>query len=76
MVDINIYDAIPDVENSNKDRDIEKISEIFKELTRLSQEHYILGYPYPLAEVHNFVTLKSSFKQEIINRIKLSLQRY
>ncbi|MBK8472509.1 MAG: DNA double-strand break repair nuclease NurA [Sphingobacteriales bacterium] len=75
VADLNIYDAVPDVENSNKSRDIDKISEIFKELTRLSQEHYILGYPYPLAEVHNFVTLKSSFKQEIINRVKISLYR-
>jgi hypothetical protein len=75
VADLNIYDAIPNVENGNKDRDIDKISEIFKELTRLSQEHYILGYPYPLAEVHNFVTLKSSFKQEIINRVKISLYR-
>lgn len=75
VADLNIYDAIPDVENNNKNRDIDKISEIFKELTRLSQEHYILGYPYPLAEVHNFVTLKSSFKQEIINRVKISLYR-
>jgi NurA domain len=75
VADLNIYDAIPNIENGNTDRDIDKISEIFKELTRLSQEHYILGYPYPLAEVHNFVTLKSSFKQEIINRVKISLYR-
>lgn len=81
VVDLNIFDAIPSIETyAKKDigkalRNIDKISEIFKELTRLSQEHYILGYPYPLAEVHNFVTLKSSFKQEIINRVKISLYR-
>ena len=81
VADLNIFDAIPNIENyAKKDigkapRNIEKIGEIFQELTRLSQEHYILGYPYPLAEVHNFVTLKSSFKQEIISRVKLSLYK-
>jgi NurA-like 5'-3' nuclease len=48
---------------------------IFKELTRLTQEHYILGYPYPLVEAHNFVTLKKNFKEEIINRVKFSLYK-
>lgn len=75
IADLNIFDAIPNVETNNKEKDIEKISEIFQELTRLTQEHYILGYPYPLAEVHNFVTLKSSFKKEIITRVKLSLYK-
>jgi len=46
---------------------------IFLNLTRYTQEHYILGYPYPLAEVHNLVTLKTSFKDEIINRVKHSM---
>lgn len=80
IVDMNIYDAIPTVTEAMKPfdvnrelRDFEKLSMIFKELTRLTQEHYILGYPYPLAEAHNFVTLKNDFKQEIINRVKLSL---
>jgi hypothetical protein len=80
VADINIYDAIPKVNESMKafdvnrqPRDFEKLGMIFKELTRLTQEHYILGYPYPLAEAHNFVTLKNDFKQEIINRVKLSL---
>jgi NurA-like 5'-3' nuclease len=39
----------------------------------LTQEHYILGYPYPLAEAHNFVTVKKAFKQEIISRVKMAL---
>jgi NurA-like 5'-3' nuclease len=42
-------------------------------LTRLTQEHHILGYPYPLVEVHNFVSLKKDFKEEIIKRVKLAL---
>lgn len=80
VVDLNIYDAIPTVNETMKAfdvnrqlRDFEKMNMIFRELTRLTQEHYILGYPYPLAEAHNFVTLKNDFKREIINRVKLSL---
>jgi hypothetical protein len=80
IVDLNIYDAIPTVNETMKAfdvnrqlRDFEKLNIIFRELTRLTQEHYILGYPYPLAEAHNFVTLKNDFKREIINRVKLSL---
>ena len=42
-------------------------------MTRLTQEHYILGYPYPLVEAHNFVTLKSGFKEEVVNRVKQSM---
>ena len=48
---------------------------IFKELTRLTQEHYILGYPYPLAEAHNFISLRKDFKEEIISRLKYSLYK-
>ncbi len=80
VVDLNIYDAIPTVNETMKAfdvnrqmRDFEKLNTIFKELTRLTQEHYILGYPYPLAEAHNFVTLKKAFKQEIISRVKMAL---
>lgn len=75
VVDINIFDALSDVENAgNKSRrDMEKLSEMLRELTRLTQEHYILGYPYPLVEVHNFVSLKKDFKDEIIKRVKLAL---
>lgn len=80
IADLNIYDAIPTINETMKEfdvnrqpKDFQKINTIFKELTRLTQEHYILGYPYPLAEVHNFVTLKKDFKQEIINRVKMAL---
>lgn len=75
VVDINIFDALLDVENAgNKSRrDMDKLSEMLRELTRLTQEHYILGYPYPLVEVHNFVSLKKDFKDEIIKRVKLAL---
>lgn len=75
VADINIFDAIPNIANDQFDRQPEKMREIFKELTRLTQEHYILGYPYPLVEVHNFVSLKKNFKEEIINRVKLSLYK-
>jgi hypothetical protein len=75
IVDINIFDAIPNIETGNQIRDFNKLSYIFKELTCLTQEHYILGYPYPLAEAHNFITLRKDFKDEIIKRLKYSLYR-
>jgi len=75
IVDINIFDAIPDIKKNNLKRDQKKLDYIFKELTRLTQEHYILGYPYPLVEAHNFVTLKKDFKEEIIKRVKFSLYK-
>jgi hypothetical protein len=73
IVDVNIFDAIPDIEQGQLDRDKATLVLIFKELTRLTQEHYILGYPYPLAEAHNFISLKKNFKEEIIARLKYSL---
>jgi len=75
VADINIFDVIPGIENNKKERDIETIKHIFFELTRLTQEHYILGYPFPLVEVHNFVTLKNDFKDQIIKRVKFALYK-
>lgn len=75
VVDLNIFDAILNIKDKVLDRDYENIKKIFKELTRLTQEHYILGYPYPLVEAHNFVTLKKEFKEEIIKRVKFALYK-
>lgn len=75
IVDVNIFDAMPGIEQEQPNRDRATMALIFKELTRLTQEHYILGYPYPLAEAHNFVSLKKDFKEEIINRLKYSLYK-
>ncbi len=75
VTDVNIFDAIPGIENNGNDRDMDKLSIVFKELTTLTQEHYILGYPYPLVEVHNFVSLKKNFKEEIIKRVKFALYK-
>lgn len=75
ITDLNIFDAIPGIEDGIMHRDKETLDFIFKELTILTQEHYILGYPYPLVEAHNFVTLKKNFKDEIINRVKFSLYK-
>ena len=75
IADLNIFDAIPGIESGESDRDRGTLAKIFRELTRLTQEHYILGYPYPLAEAHNFISLKKNFKEEIINRLKYSLYR-
>jgi len=73
IADINIFDAIPNIKKGDPCRDIKKLKSTFYELTRFTQEHYILGYPYPLVEAHNFVTLKSDFKEEVINRVKHSM---
>ena len=75
VADINIFDVIPGIENNKNERDVEAIKHIFFELTRLTQEHYILGYPFPLVEAHNFVTLKNDFKDEIIKRVKFALYK-
>lgn len=75
IVDVNIFDAIPQIEKGFLTRDWQMLHEIHFELTRLTQEHYILGYPYPLAEVHNFVTLRRDFKDTIISRVKYSLYK-
>lgn len=75
ILDVNIFDAIPGIESEATDRDKSALANIVKELTRLTQEHYILGYPYPLAEAHNFISLKKNFKEEIINRLKFSLYK-
>jgi len=73
IADINIFDAVPDIEKNIQTRNMKTLKYIFYELGRLTQEHYILGYPYPLVEAHNFVTLKSGFKEEVINRVKQSM---
>lgn len=75
IVDVNIFDAIPQIRAGSYERFREELELIFKELTRLTQEHYILGYPYPLCEVHNFISLKRNFKDEIIARLKYSLYK-
>ena len=75
VADVNIFDAIPGIESNKRDRNMDKLNMIFRELTTLTQEHYILGYPYPLVEVHNFVSLKKDFKEEIIKRVKFALYK-
>jgi hypothetical protein len=73
VVDINLFDGIPNIDKGDMLRNYDRLKSIFYELTRLTQEHYILGYPYPLVEAHNLVTLKTNFKEEIINRVKHSM---
>ena len=73
IIDANILDVVPRIEERKLERNYDGLKSLFKELTRLTQEHYILGYPYPLVEVHNFVTLKKEFKEEIIKRVKFAL---
>ncbi|MGV7928729.1 MAG: DNA double-strand break repair nuclease NurA [Spirochaetota bacterium] len=64
IIDVNIFDAIPGINSGEMLRDRASLAIIFKEITRLTQEHYILGYPYPLAEVHNFISLKRSSRKK------------
>jgi hypothetical protein len=73
VCDLNIYDCIPGIEDDNKERDFQKVAEIMYELTATTQEHYILGYPYPLVEAHNLVSLTGDFKAEAIARVKNAL---
>jgi len=70
VADVNIFDAVLGIEQDNQVRNMERLQSIFFNLTRLTQEHYILGYPYPLVEAHNFITLKEDFKEEVISRVK------
>jgi hypothetical protein len=73
ICDLNIYDCIPEIANKVLTRDLLTIKDIMFELTAVTQEHYILGYPYPLVEAHNIVSLKSDFKKEAIARVKSAL---
>lgn len=73
VADLNIFDAIPGIEQNNLQRNRDALNDLFFNLTRYTQEHYILGYPYPLVEAHNFITLSKDFKEEVINRVKHSM---
>lgn len=73
ICDLNIYDCIPGIANKDLPRDAKAIAEIMYALTATTQEHYILGYPYPLVEAHNLVSLTGDFKGEAIGRVKNAL---
>src|SRR5882762_9424945 len=73
ICDLNIYDCVPDIARGELKRETAVIGEVFRQLTALSQEHYILGYPYPLVEAHNFVTLKSEFHDQAVRLLKHAL---
>jgi hypothetical protein len=73
ICDLNIYDCIPGIANKSQDRDTHAIAKLMWQLTATTQEHYILGYPYPLVEAHNLVSLTGDFRQEAINRVKNAL---
>jgi hypothetical protein len=73
ICDLNIYDCIPGVANKATERDAQVVAEIMYKMTATTQEHYILGYPYPLVEAHNLVTLTGDFKEQVIARVKSAL---
>jgi hypothetical protein len=73
ICDLNIYDCIPRIAVKDTERDAATVADIMYKLTATTQEHYILGYPYPLVEAHNLVTLTGDFKQQAIARVKAAL---
>lgn len=73
VCDLNIYDCAPGIASKQTQRDVGAISRIMHDLTSTTQEHYILGYPYPLVEAHNLVSLTGDFKKEAIARVKNAL---
>jgi len=73
VCDLNIYDCIPRIAHQEIERDHETVARIMYSITSTTQEHYILGYPYPLVEAHNLVTLTTDFKQQVISRVKAAL---
>ena len=73
ICDLNIYDCIPGIGNKVLTRDTCTVAQILYALTATTQEHYILGYPYPLVEAHNLVSLTGDFKEEAIGRVKNAL---
>ncbi len=75
VVDLNILDVVPALEEKDLSRSFESVQSMMYDLTSLTQEHFILGYPYPLVEVHNAVKVQASFKDEMIARVKESLYR-
>jgi NurA domain len=73
ICDLNIYDCIPRIADKDTTRDLKVAADIMFKLTATTQEHYILGYPFPLVEAHNLVTLTGDFKQQAIARVKAAL---
>lgn len=70
VCDLNVYDCIPEIGNKDFSRDSSTVGDMMMNITATTQEHYILGYPYPLVEAHNLVSLTQDFKQETIARVK------
>jgi len=73
ICDLNIYDCIPNIANKDQTRDQQNVARIMFEITATTQEHYILGYPYPLVDAHHLVSITSDFKEEAIARVKNAL---
>lgn len=73
ICDLNIYDCVPRIADGDQTRDTKAVAEIMYKLTATTQEHYILGYPFPLVEAHNLVTLTGEFKKQAIAKVKAAL---
>lgn len=75
VVDLNMFDVMPGIAEGDMTVNTAKLHKTFLELTRLTQEHYILGHPYPLVKAHNFVSLSKNFKKKVVNRVGYSLYK-
>lgn len=73
ILDLNLLDVFPQFGSINASPDMEYVSRLMEDLTRLTQEHYILGYPYPLVEAHNWITFDGDMKRELLARLKAEL---
>lgn len=73
ICDLNIYDCVPRIADEDMTRDSKTVAAVMYDLTATTQEHYILGYPFPLVEAHNLVTLTGDFNREVIARVKAAL---
>ena len=72
ICDLNIYDCIPGIANKDLRRDTER-SRRHVQAYRDHPRALRPGYPYPLVEAHNLVTLTGDFKQQVIARVKAAL---
>ena len=51
VCDLNIYNCIPGIASKDLRREFQAVANIMY-TSATTQEHYILGYPYPLVEAH------------------------
>jgi hypothetical protein len=75
VLDLNLLDVFPEPGQPRSRPDLAYVGGLMKDLTRLTQEHYILGYPYPLVEAHRWITIDADVKREVVARLKAELYK-